>query len=412
MSAVDPLAPPPPLADLPPPSPGVRLSPDLQGLLAAQQRDEEAFKNDPQHKANLEAQRTGLERMRRAAESADTAASEFDAAGPPKAQERFTEAQPDLRDFAVKGMPFLLMATALGGKVAKTSGLGMLSAMNGMMEGAAQGSEEAYNAAHKKWQDHYKQFQDEQKAAMELHKQTLSWYKDKTQGQRAAAEMWGEYVGAAKNSDASLANQFNAFQKAKLQVEVLDKQLQRNAQARSAKIEDQKFKLMKETGKLSSGVSKMTLAETKANKLKELLPRMVEKYKAATGATVAPDNIGKLFTALSGDPDVGTFVQLSKSLKADLVGIELPPGIRGNMFIEKIDADTAPNLWTMSATQLESAVNDVQSRFATEKSRQQAVFDAFQNELSALGGPDMRSTPTPMTMPGASAGKEDPLGIR
>ena len=194
------------------------------------------------------------------------------------------------------------------------------------------------------------------------------------------------------------------MEKANLQIAKLNAEFSRTKLSQDAKTEKNKIKLMEDTAKYSSGATRLPLAAEKANQLQAMLPELLAKYKAKTGSTVVPNSIGQVFTALSDDPMVGTFVQLTKSLKADLVGIELPAGIRGNMFIEKIDADTAPNLWSMSASQLETAVNDVQSRFTTEAARQKALFAAFQNELSGAGGPDMSSKPTTMSMPQGAGG--------
>lgn len=359
---------------------------------------------DPEYLASRAEQRRGMERERSTLNESDSDRQSMRDLGPPPSPAKFTEAAPDMHDYTVKGMPFILMATALGGKVAKVSGMGMLDAMTGMMNGANEGSTEAFNSSYKKWTDHYKQFQDEQKNAQDVYKANLAWRKGNFDADQAAAEAWGQYVGLAEKDMQYIVGKKNAMEKANLQIAKLNAEFSRTKLSQDAKTEKNKIKLMEDTAKYSSGATRLPLAAEKANQLQAMLPELLAKYKAKTGSTVVPNSIGQVFTALSDDPMVGTFVQLTKSLKADLVGIELPAGIRGNMFIEKIDADTAPNLWSMSASQLETAVNDVQSRFTTEAARQKALFAAFQNELSGAGGPDMSSKPTTMSMPQGAGG--------
>ena len=359
---------------------------------------------DPEYIAARAQERAGMEKVKQNLSELDTDREKIREFGSPPSQEKFTEATPEFKDYAVKQMPFLLMAMALGGKVAKTSGMGMMKGMTGMMQGLNEGSTESFNSAYKTWTDHYKQFQDEQKNAQEIYKANLEWRKGNYDADQKAAESWGQYVGLAEKDMQNIVGKKNAMEKARLQMDKLNADIEKAKLARDTRQEKNQIKLMEDTAKYSAGAARLPLATEKANKLKEMLPALLERYKSKTGQTVVPNSIGQLFTALSDDPMVGTFVQLTNSLKADLVGLELPAGVRGNMFIEKIDAGTSPNLWTMTASELETAVNDVQSRFATEGARQKQLFNAFQSELTKNGGPNMESAPTPMIMPAGSGG--------
>lgn len=90
---------------------------------------------------------------------------------------------PQFQDFAKEASPFLMVAVALGGKAMGLSGMNMLGALTGMVEGTQEGNKERYDAAYKQWQDN-------RKAQLEEYQNMIAYIdaRNKYEGDRFAAK--------------------------------------------------------------------------------------------------------------------------------------------------------------------------------------------------------------------------------
>ena len=71
--------------------------------------------------------------------------------------------RPEFKDYAVKQTPFLMIAMAALGKGFHTSGLGMLKAQTGMLQGLQSGSMESFSQASTAYEQHLKDMTDKWK---------------------------------------------------------------------------------------------------------------------------------------------------------------------------------------------------------------------------------------------------------
>jgi hypothetical protein len=308
--------------------------------------------------------------------------------------------------------PLLIGLTALGGSVMGVPAQAMLASTNGMVSGLVKGDQQAYQDEKEKYQSEYNRWAKKHGELWNIFQSLQDAYKASLGEKQGAIKAAEATIRLAKTEGTDAIKFLSYLQKGK-DLEVRQRALEERLGKQD---ENNLLKAMGQMPKVVQGYSRLSSAIQYTNRMSALLPTLIDKYKAKTGSTVVPDSVGKLLTAISDDPAVGEYVQLSKDLKAALVGVEMPQGTRGNMFIQKIISETAPNLWTMSAAQLQAQMAGAVTLLNETRTSQKKLIDGFQSIIDKHGGPDMTpgeaeyKTPNPEIPNQSAAPKEGDKG--
>lgn len=89
---------------------------------------------------------------------------------------------------AMHAMPLLAMLSALGGKATRASGLQMLGALNGVVEGVTQGAENKYNDAMTQWKNTYDAYMLHAKDMQAIFEKTAEAYGGRADAREKAAD--------------------------------------------------------------------------------------------------------------------------------------------------------------------------------------------------------------------------------
>jgi hypothetical protein len=143
----------------------------------------------------------------------------------------------------------------------------------------------------------------------------------------------------------------------------------------------------KEFEKIQSASTRTETAVQYLDRMKQLMPEVVSKYKAKFG--VMPHTLGEIYVKLSDDPSTSEFQRLTKDLKSSLMGIELPNGVRGNMYVEKVIGDTSPDLQTQNVEELNTAISGMQTWAGNVLKTQNQQLRVRNSYVMQSGGPNM-----------------------
>ena len=118
--------------------------------------------------------------------------------------------------------PLLSILSAVGGKMTRASGLQMLAAQTGMVQGLNQGSEQAYQAAREQWQTGFDNFQKQVKMQEQYYNLMLKAYGGRADAEEKAAlaseRMSGNIRSEAQKKLASGVQALGLDQKAVMQM--------------------------------------------------------------------------------------------------------------------------------------------------------------------------------------------------
>jgi hypothetical protein len=336
----------------PPPNPAAKSDQDwvAKALNYDKDKDPEYLASKAQHDQGMDDLHSSYDRQRQDAQAIRDM-------GPPPDQDHFKQAVPVMQDYAVKGMPFLLMAMALGGKAAKLSGGNMLAGMTGMMQGAQEGSMEKFNNAYKTWQENYKQFDEEQKNRMAIYKANLDWRKDAINAEDVAAREALSYVGASEINMKNAIAAHNAQEKAALQIEQMNAKTSRLAQSVSEQGQKLGQKFYEDWRKETANTPRAVLGAASAIQATQRLPEVLEVIKS--NHIPYPKSLAEWKTLnLDGIPEnqkraVQEFVAAASDEKIVAVAAELNGTGKGNMLTQMLAGNTSPEIWKQSPAQIQ-----------------------------------------------------------
>src|SRR5215831_7963388 len=95
----------------------------------------------------------------------------------------------------MKGAPMLMILTAIGGQLTRSSGMAMLSGMTGMMNGLTAGSRQQYEDAYKDFRTNYEQQRDRMALMQRIYDQRLDAYKGRADAAQLAAKAAHDAIG-------------------------------------------------------------------------------------------------------------------------------------------------------------------------------------------------------------------------
>ena len=132
---------------------------------------------------------------------------------PPLKKFVFDEAAPQAHEFTTKSTPWLMMLAAVGGKIGKISGIGMLKAQTGMLKGINEGNKENFDNAKNQWKEHYQMAVNEHQNAQEVYIANMKWRAGMAGADQAAAAAAAEHLGLDRKALGNDINAVNANEK-------------------------------------------------------------------------------------------------------------------------------------------------------------------------------------------------------
>jgi len=113
---------------------------------------------------------------------------------------------------AMHAAPVLSVLTALGGRMTRLTGMQMLSAQTGILQGLNTAAQSKYEDAYRQWMAGYQRLKDHQETLMKYYELMLGAYTGKADAQQKAAEaarrMAGDLLDAKQTA---LSNRINLF---------------------------------------------------------------------------------------------------------------------------------------------------------------------------------------------------------
>jgi hypothetical protein len=110
--------------------------------------------------------------------------------------------------------PMFALLTAIGGKVTKLSGMNMLSATNGIVQGLNQASEKLYEDSYNAWMNEYNKLKEHQTSLMRQHQLMLEAYRGRADAYQkagdAARRMTGDLLDQKQQAVNSRIHSFTA----------------------------------------------------------------------------------------------------------------------------------------------------------------------------------------------------------
>jgi hypothetical protein len=298
-----------------------------------------------------------------------------------------TAQAPKYSDYAKEASPFFMVLTAIGGKAAGVSGMGMIGALTGMVEGTQEGNMERYNAAYHEYQDHYKAQRDEYEN-LKAYIDTMQKYAGNNLiAKNQIAQQGLDMIGVKQNFAVMGVNTVKALDDTQSKLAATQLKIEKLHEKTMNDNEAARDRSTKEFEKIQTTATRSETAIQYLNRMKELMPQVVSKYKEKFG--VVPKTFGELYIKLKDDPSTSEFQRLTKDLKSALMGIELPTGVRGNMYVEKVIGDTSPDLSTQNVEELSTAISGMQTwagNVLQTQKQQMAVRNAY---VIQAGGPNM-----------------------
>lgn len=306
---------------------------------------------------------------------------------PPPPAPKFNERSPQIQDFAVTAMPWMMVATALGGRAAKLSGLNMMSAMTGMMKGAQTGQKIMFDQAYQHWQDNYKLMMDDWRNQMAVYNANLEWRKGKVDADFMASKAAAQQAGLAEDQLQNVVGVYKMKMQAYEQMVKYGEVMQRFRETNDIRNTGLLIKAQEQWQKSGSGYSRVESAIQASHDAYSRLPYIFEKYKQATNEFRVPMSWDSFFSQFSNDPEVQKFKADTDNLKPTLVGIELPTGSRGgNMFLHKLISENVPRLWAQGKGYIDQQLR-LDMGFLNEAHQfYKNNMDMWGNTIQKLGG--------------------------
>jgi hypothetical protein len=348
---------------------------------------------DPNVKKGRQIEQQGLEwtadRSKKVMQSEDAFAQYQQQNKPPEPPLK-AEA-PKFADYAKQASPMLLILTQLAGGKMGVSAHGMLGALKGQLDATTQGNIDAYTRARQEWEDHWSTAKENWQNQNLVYQNTLKNYEGQIGAEMKAAEAAEMYAGAGEKMVGNAYTRLTA--KGKL-FDALTKLERVEQQANNSARLNALNHVLTNYQKSESGITRIDQAEAAIKDNISLMPQLLARYKATVGANdkdaqgrniILPEKFGKFMEAMSSDPVLGEFSANLLSLKSALVGIDMPAGTRGNLFLNKLFSGTAPDAFSDSASQIQTKLFNDFNVIEEAKKRAQGNMKMWSDLSARLG---------------------------
>jgi hypothetical protein len=287
-----------------------------------------------------------------------------------------------------------MILSAVGGKIGKISGIGMLKAQTGMLKGLNEGNKEAFDQAFAQYQEHTKAAMDAWKNDMAVYNANLDWRKGQVDAQHLAVAAYKSLRGEEATTEKNLIGEHMAQEKVMV---ALQRDLNRlatqkaNLDARKEKRLDDELKAYSTA---TTGFARLQSAQYDTQTAVKLLPAILAKYKSENPTTV-PRSLGDILTALSDDPNVGTFKASLNNAKPLLATLELGKTTKGNIFLQTMISGTIPSdFWSMPPAQIDYQVKNAAELINDTLAQQKQNVEMWRTRVQATGGMALPDLPT------------------
>lgn len=312
---------------------------------------------------------------------------------PPAKKFVFDEVQPQAHDFVSKGTPWLMILTAIGGKMGKISGLGMLKAQAGLLKGINEGNKEAFDTAYKQWKDHYQMAVNEYQNANEVYVANMKWRAGMAGAEQASAAAAADVVGLNRQAikdDAALINTnektLAALKEHAAKLEQLKEGNDIRYEALSARVDKaqsgERATHEDRYSKAAATHNNMTVAKSQLTEMVGLIDKIARNHPDLVSPT---KGIADILNKYTKDLDVQRFNALQKRAVLGSLGTDLP-GQRLNMWIEKFESGTQAELWTQPVGQIKAAAQELLRSADARDRTAQGVMSISEREYQRAGG--------------------------
>jgi len=322
-------------------------------LTADPEKDPMAIRGRSLQKKGLDAAAVRSEKEMTAADALATFEENNKPPPPPMKDEA-----PKFADYAKKASPLLLILTQLAGGKMGVGANGMLGALKGQLDGVSQNNIDSYTRARQAWTDHWDTVKENWQNQDTVYKNTLKNYEGQIGAEGKAAEAAEAYSGVGDKMIGTAYDRYSAKSKLMANLSQLERAEQFAHGAASAKA---LTGVITQYQKSEQGLTRLDQAESAIKDNLDLMPKLLERYKNTTGKgdkIIIPEKFSKFMASMSDDPMLGQFTANILSLKSALVGIDMPVGTRGSLFLYKLFAGTAPDALSDSAAQIQTKLNN------------------------------------------------------
>lgn len=286
------------------------------------------------------------------------------------------QAAPQYVDFAKQVSGPLQILTAIGGKAMGLSGLNMMGALTGMIEGTTQGNLDAYNRAYQTWKDNYEQQREEYNDLKAFVSQMEKYDEGNLQRKNLAAQQGLEMIGVKEQIAKQGLNGLTVLDRTQTQL-----------QKARLDLEAKNFKMIEAGTKIRDkqldNVEKQIDA---TNRLESVTDRLEEKWSAVEEAAQKDPELKSLIDsgAALNSKTISRLLPISQKVIADFntaasaavgpllreVNQGLPASALRAVRVEYKEMEQIPTLdkgWNTAKSALESL------RYRVEQSRSENI---------------------------------------
>jgi len=348
---------------------------------------------DPEVQASREKQKGLADKESAATDQFIESIIKFNGVAPPPPPPVLKEEAPKFHDFAVKNSPWLMILSAVGGKIGKISGIGMLKAQTGMLKGLNEGNKEAFDQAFAQYQEHTKAAMDAWKNDMAVYNANLDWRKGQVDAQHLAVAAYKSLRGEEATTEKNLIGEHMAQEKVMVALQRDANKLANQKAGLDARKEKRLDDELKAYSAATTGFARLQSAQYDTQTALKLLPAILNKYKSENPTTV-PKSLGDILTALSDDPNVATFKGALDNAKPLLASLEIGK-TRGNIFLQSLVSGTIPsNFWSMPPAQIDYQVKNAAALINDALAQQKQNVEMWRTRVQATGGMALPDLPT------------------
>jgi hypothetical protein len=308
---------------------------------------------------------------------------------PPPQPFSFHEEAPHYADFAKQTSPLLMILTAIGGKAMGVSGMGMLGAMTGMVEGTAAGNKERYDAAYQEYQDHYKRQREEYANLTEYYDQMMKYKKGQFGAEQEVSRNALEMIGADEKNLTSALNVKKALDKTQADLQKRSMELERLRFQSDAKYSKAGDDAIRGAQSASSNIPKLSEALDDIQKAYNLLPSLEAQFTRENGNSpvYAPEAWNKWLTSQTGSSEQQQFVQYMRLAKPLLATLETGgPGQRSNMMIQKLVSDSATlDVFSRTPDEIRTSISQLLPLVRQQRQQQEMYYKLWQTQGQHVG---------------------------
>lgn len=284
----------------------------------------------------------------------------------------------------MQSMAPLMIFTALGGAFTKQSGMTMLGAMNGMVQGINKGDEEGRERAWQQYQDTYQKWKDKVEESHRIYEEHKAALGDTVFADQAAQKFALQMRGDEVAQQQFRAGQINKEKQLLIQQQIAHDKIKATMQKQATWTN--KLKAVEDLEKVEGSFPVLQSADQAFESATESFKRVRDKYKKSKYGAIAPQSASDLMTALGNDPDVQNFQAQMGQLKSILVQVKssLGSNARMSVYLEQMYNKGVPDFWSMSDNQIASLLTSEKNLIGNIQAQQDKHANVLREMISKM----------------------------